>query len=176
MTTMMQCGAKIGAHTTMTLPHKRIEHGGKVYFVATFPEGDLSVHEWRSHYQEGYGGSRITFLLEDGTYETVTGPFECNDMFDFGRAEMLKEKFGLVARPTAVRIRIGKHLCRSLAKKPMEVEYEDGSLSCEPIGPRILALLDRGFSEHAEWQLEYRGGSIYPYPGTIRDYVQLCGH
>jgi hypothetical protein len=166
-------GVKLGGgHTSLTLKHKRLEIGGKVYFVATFPEGDLSIHEWSPRNQHGYGDSKITFLLDDGTYETVKGPFCCNDLFNFGRAEMLQKQFGIERKPSACKLRIGKNLARyGLSKGPKEVDYEDHAFSCQPIDKRIASLLSQGFLETAEWEIEYRGGSCYPYPGTIRDYL-----
>jgi hypothetical protein len=158
----------------MTLPHKRLELGGKVYFVATFPEGDLSIHEWTPSYQQGYGGSRVTFLLEsDGDepiYETVKGPFSCNDMFDHGRAKMLRERFGLEAKPVAFLLRVGRGLC-SYSSTPRDIQQEEPVLSCGPIGPRIQALLDAGASMEAEWEIKFRGGSRFLAPDEVAEYL-----
>jgi hypothetical protein len=170
-------GVKLGDYTTMTLPHKRLELGGKVYFVATFPEGDLSVHEWLPSYQEGYGASRVTFLLEDGSYETVKGPFSCNDFFDHGRAKMLKERFGLEAKPTACRIRAGLNLSSysCLRRGPREVHAEELALSCDPLKPRVQRLLEQGAALSDQWEFEYRGGSHFPQRDTLEE-ILSDGH
>jgi hypothetical protein len=154
----------------MTLPHKRLELGGKVYFVATFPEGDLSVHEWRPGFG-GYGNSEVTFLLDDGSFQTVRGPYSCNDLFDFGRAKMLKERFGLEAKPAACRIRAGLNLSpySCLRKGPQEIHAEETGLSCDPLKPRIERLLSQGASLSDEWELVYRNGSHFPQRDTLEE-------
>jgi hypothetical protein len=157
-------------HTTMTLPHKRLELGGKVYFVATFPEGDLSVHEWKAGFQ-GYGNSEVTFLLEDGSFETVRGPHGCNDLFDFGRAKLLKKRFGLEAKPTACRIRAGLNLSGYACFRdgPREVHAEEDGLSCDPLKPRVERLVSEGASLSDQWEFEYRGGSHFPQREAIEE-------
>lgn len=165
-------GVKIGSTTTMDLPHRRIEMQGKVYYVATFPEGDLSVHEWSSRYQEGYGGSLVTFLLDDGTLETVKGPFDCNDIFDHGRRELLRNVHGIESKPTAVKIRVGTKLRGYFDRNAEEsVIYEDQSLSCESLSDRIVALLAQGISCDAQWQLVYRNHYRTLQRGEIKAYI-----
>ena len=163
---MKLSGVRIGTETTMTVKHRRIDYAGKVYFIATFPEGDLSIHEWSKNNQNGYGGSLVTFLLEDGAFETVKGPFECNDAFDFGRREILKNVFGIISEPTAVKICVGKNLCNYISRDKKEIIYEDKNFSCEPIKERIKTLFNNGISDDLEWALIYRGCIRYFRPGT----------
>lgn len=155
-------GVKIGDDTTMTLPHKRLELGGKVYFVATFPEGDLAIHEWNPRYQQGYGGSKVGFLLEDGTFEEVKGPFDCGDIFDHGRSAKISEILGIEAKPAASRIIVGKHLETWAPTGTREVCFEETALSCEPLAPRLEAAMagrKRPFGRMVA--LEHRNSVVY---------------
>lgn len=151
-----------GDKTTMDVPHKRFEAGCLVYFVAIFPEGDMSIHEWNPLDQLGYGGSRVTFLLEDGTLETVRGPFCCNDAFDHGRARMMRERFGVEAKPTAVRLRVGMALGHWTVGK-REVFYAEPALSCDPLGPRLETVFSLVLpcDDRIEVEFEYRGSSSF---------------
>jgi hypothetical protein len=170
-----QHGVKLyGDLHTMNVPHKRFETGGCSYFVAIFPEGDMAIHEWNPRYQMGYGESPVTFLMEDGTFQTVKGPFSCNDAFDGGQSKMIRERFGVDAKPTAVRLRVGRKLCRVWGIRDREVLYEEPALSCEPLEPRLRKVLAMEFQDGAsplEIEFEYRGSSCFKRLDGLREEV-----
>jgi hypothetical protein len=70
-------------HQKFTIPIPWNKTCGKTvtYYIAPIPtEGlrstsDFQIHEKISGNDEGYGGSTLKFLMEDGTIEEVKGPF-----------------------------------------------------------------------------------------------------
>lgn len=81
--------------TTMDIPHRVVQHAGSTFFIGRYPEGDYCIHEWSSYNQQGYGNSDVTFLLEDGTFRTVHGPFSCAGVFDHGVAAKIAYVTGI---------------------------------------------------------------------------------
>lgn len=152
-------------HTTMDLPHKRLEIGGNVYYVATYPDGDLAIHEWSPFDRQGYGGSFVTFLLEDGSFETVRGPYHGGDIFDFGK-EALVAKHGITGKPSASRIVIEQD---GPYGKPKAIYWQEDRMSCEPIGPRLKAALDRELPADRVVKLVYRNSIRHLTPYSLRD-------
>lgn len=75
--------------TTMDIRHRVHEGLGYAYFFAKFPAGDYAIHSWRERDQAGYGGRMISFLMVDGSYRTVRGPFIHMGYFDHGIPQML---------------------------------------------------------------------------------------
>jgi hypothetical protein len=63
--------------TTMTTPHKLVKLEGVSYFIGKCRAGDYVIHSWNLlGLTDGYGGSTICFLLDDGYEEEVVGPYE----------------------------------------------------------------------------------------------------
>ena len=68
--------------TTMNTPHRVVRAASgddvenEIYFIAQLPLGSYVVHCWSSNDASGYCGSELTFLTEDGSFETVKGPYE----------------------------------------------------------------------------------------------------
>lgn len=69
--------------------HKKVKYRGNTYYISRYKEGDAHIHESRPYDKQGYGGDIIKFLLEDGTIDEVRGPYCCDGLFDFGKAEKL---------------------------------------------------------------------------------------
>jgi hypothetical protein len=61
--------------TTMTTPHKVVEYDGTTYFIGKCQAGDYVVHEWRLSDSNGFGGSTVTFLCDNGYEREVKGPY-----------------------------------------------------------------------------------------------------
>ncbi len=158
-------GVMIGEKlTTMDVPHKRFDHSGKRYYVATYPEGDLVIHEWSPTDNQGYGGSQITFLMEDGSFETVRGPYHGGDIFDFGREE-IAARHGITGKPSAFRISI-------VSRKDFwncEIYWQEPALSCEPMKPRLEAAVATGIPEGHVVRIDYRNSSYYMTPYRLSD-------
>jgi hypothetical protein len=146
--------------TTMDIPHKRIQHGGKVYFVGVFPEGDLAIHEWSPTYQKGYGGSLVTFLLDDGTTETVRGPFSCGDIFDQGRSGILKNGYGITGKPPACKITVGRNLWgHAVYGRKAEMMFQESALRCDSFMGRLREAVNRPLPVDYEVRVEYRNSA-----------------
>ena len=61
----------------MTTPHKLVKLEGVSYFIGKCRAGDYVIHSWNLlGLTDGYGGSTICFLLDDGYAEEVVGPYE----------------------------------------------------------------------------------------------------
>ena len=71
--------------TTMNTPHRVVRAASgddvenEIYFIAQLPLGSYVVHCWSSNDASGYCGSELTFLTEDGSFETVKGPYEMSN-------------------------------------------------------------------------------------------------
>lgn len=95
--TRMARGAVIDKELGMatdTSPHRKIRSGAEVFYFTRFPEGDYAIHTWNYRDQNGYGGDVIRFLMEDGTYDEVKGPFDRKGLYDHGAAKRLAEAAG----------------------------------------------------------------------------------
>lgn len=125
-------------HTTMTLPHRKFCVGGDTYYVATFPEGDLAIHRSFTTNKEGYGGSLVRFLMEDGAHEDVLGPFECQGLFDHGLRERLRQELGGAAELSATRLVLGRNLS-AYSSGPREEIFAEEAMSCRDVRQRLAA-------------------------------------
>ncbi len=97
--------------TTIDVPHKRVSYGGTTFYIGRFPEGDYAIHKTGD--KNGYAGQMVEFLMEDGTYEAVKGPYSCAGLFDFGTAERMASVTGIPdIAVKATRLTIGKNLSR----------------------------------------------------------------
>lgn len=119
------------------VPHRKFSHGGDTYYVARLPEGDYSIHRRYANNDQGYGGSVVNFLMEDGTFEAVKGPFSCAGVFDHGVARKLAELMGeeSIAK-SLTKLTIGRNLW-AYASAPMEVVFEEDEWSLTPWTDRI---------------------------------------
>jgi len=159
--------------TTMDVPHKRIEHGGKVYFVGVFPEGDLAIHEWSPTYQEGYGGSLVTFLLDDGTFQTVRGPFSCGDIFDNGRSNLLRDRYGIEGQPPAFKIAVGRNLWSyHVYGRPAEVLFQEPAMQCGSFLSRLREAVNRPLPADYDVRIEYRNSARVLRREEVAEYMQ----
>lgn len=150
--------------TTTDIPHKVFQYGGYTYFVARHPEGDFAIHEW-GRYQEGYGGSNVDFLLDDGTIRTVKGPFSKAGCFDFGIAMKLAELMGVPdIAVIAHRLTVGTNLTLAAfgMSKP-SIVYDEPSFSIEPFRNRL-----RPEWAGLEVQIHNRTGSSF---GKVEDFL-----
>lgn len=137
-----QSGVRLGDHhRTTTLPHRKFHADGHTYYVAAYPEGDLALHEAHSRDKTGYGGSIVTFLMEDGSYEDVRGPFSCNDLFDNGRRNRLAQHLGEAAGKQATRIVLGYHLSCCESHKRQEL-FSEPRLTCDPLLSRLVTAVN----------------------------------
>lgn len=157
--------------TTMQVPHRRIDRsGGCCWYVATMPEGDQIIHEWSPRDCGGYGGDWITFLMEDGTHETIRGPYSCSDAFDHGRLESLKQYGYAVAGP-AFRIVVGRNLW-CYAKGPKEVLFEEPRLACGDLAIRLAHATARSLPDDYEVVVRYRNSDRFLRHGDVKEILR----
>lgn len=136
-TTKQQYGVHLSdEHTTMTLPHRKFSSRGYTYYVATYPEGDLAIHESHPTDKQGYGHSMVTFLMEAGNLEDVLGPYECQGMFDHGRRRQLADQLGPAAKLRATRLVLGRNLW-VYSRGPRQELYAEPTMTCDDFGERL---------------------------------------
>lgn len=150
----IDCDNKI---TTMDVPHKRVVSGGTVYFIGRFPEGDYAIHKSHPRDKNGYGGSEISFLLEDGTIETVKGPYSCLGHFDFGTLELCAKLTGIAdINNTVSRIEVGKKVKSCIEPHEEGIVYRETKFVLGDWKDRIKQeWMDCGLTA----QIHIRGGS-----------------
>ena len=117
-------------HKKVVVPDKYWKGKDDVYYIARYPEGDAHIHISYPVDKGGYAGSEVRFLLEDGTIETVKGPYCCDDFFDFGTAKKLSELLGDESiTQKAYRLVVGKNLRgmydSSKGKEKEEIIYQE---------------------------------------------------
>lgn len=162
-------------HTTMQIPHRRLDRpSGVRWYVATMPECDLVIHEWSPGDQGGYGGDEITFMLEDGSYETVRGPYCCSDIFDPGgrRLEQLAQE-GFVFQGPAFRITVGRNVswyCRG----PKEVIFEEPALACGELALRLAHATARTLPDDYEVRVDYRNSGRVLRPDDVKEILRAA--
>lgn len=156
-------------HTTMTLPHRRIDDGRRRFYVATFPEGDLAIHEWSPTDQHGYNGAAVTFLLENGDFEVVRGPYNCAGAYDHGRSLYLEQKHGMVGKLPACRIVVGRGLA-GLMNQGQVVICQEPVMACGDFRER-LRLLIGGVELPVDFdvRIEHRGCHSYMSAKAVRE-------
>lgn len=161
------CGVYINPETkltTMDVPHKVVDCGGAIYFIARHPEGDYAIHRWSTRDQNGYGAMEVTFLLDDGSLRTVKGPYSTQGPFDFGTAERMAQMTGIAdIAAKAYRLAVGRNLW-SYAPGPREIVFEEPQFVLGDIRPRVKA----------EWlglelRIESRGGYRF---AKVADFVE----
>lgn len=160
-------------HTTMQIPHRRLErHSGMRWYVAEMPEGDLVIHEWSPRDGGGYGCDLVTFLLDDGSYETVRGPYSCSDIFDAGgRRLKALEQEGFVVRGPAFRIVVGRNLsCCSRGNR--EVLFEESALACGGLALRLAHATARTLPEDYEVLVRYRNSDRVLRPDDVKEILR----
>lgn len=146
------------------VPHKKVSIPNKrgafnVYYISRYPEGDAHIHVSYPHDKEGYAGSTINFLMEDGSIESVEGPFCLDGMFDHGASKMLAE---LLKDPSIAkkcyRLTVGVNLSVLSAKSTQEIIYQETEFNFGDLNERIKP----------EWeglraQIEGRGFTAYKH-------------
>lgn len=144
--------------TTMDVPHKVLQAGGKTYFVGRYPEGDYCIHEWNPRIQDGYARRHVTFLLEDGSFRTVRGPYSKAGLFDFGAAALVavglnQEDIGR----KAYRLTIGRDIVKAAwGSAKAEIVHDEPSFVLgdwrERVRPEWAGL---------EIRVNIRGGAVF---------------
>jgi hypothetical protein len=145
--------------STMDIPHHKIKRGADTWYVAKMPEGDYIIHEHLPRYQQGYGGSMVTFLLDDGTYETVKGPFSRAGAFDHGALDELA-KHGFKHNGQAFKLIVGTGLW-PYSGGDRNVVHEEPELAVGRYKERLAALIDRALPDGWEVELRTRCGGRY---------------
>lgn len=152
--------------TTMQVPHKRLDRpGGVRWYVATMPEGDLIIHEWSPRDRGGYYGDEISFLMEDGTVESVAGPYSCSQPGDRRFAELRAE--GFVVPEPAFRLVVGRNLF-AYSGGPAEVAFEEPARSCGDLALRLAHATARTLPRNYEVAIHYRGLTRYLRPDDVQ--------
>lgn len=98
---------------TTDVPHKKIIHNGHTWMIAPLPAGDFVFHRYHFRDRNGYGGSIVDFLMDNGEIESLMGPYVCYSPSDFGtaiEAERLTGISGVLVQ--ASKITVGKNLGR----------------------------------------------------------------
>ena len=115
------------------------KYDGLAYFIAPFPEGDYVVPSWDPAWQNGYCGAQVTFLLENGTFKTVKGPYKANPKW--GTLESLANHLSrpeLLNNARTFKV-VRKYDSRGSFNWTMkEIVYTETIRSIEPIKPKIL--------------------------------------
>ena len=91
---MKQGPVCIGDSDSMKMPHKKYKSSRQTFYVTQYPEGDYCIHGTAGG-GEGYGGYRVEFLMEDGTTEVVTGPFNVSTFLYGSEKEELAKLMGV---------------------------------------------------------------------------------
>jgi len=124
---------------SMSTPHRIVgassdddlEH--EVRFIAQLPLRNYVVHAWSSKDTDGYCGMNITFLTQNGSFETVKRPF----LMSFGwkdykklvKAIQLPELYNVVCK-----ISVGTYTAEDKFKtKLVNIVLEEQVMSFEPI-------------------------------------------
>jgi hypothetical protein len=127
-------------HKKISIPNKYWKGKNDIYYVSKYPEGDAHIHVSYPVDKNGYAGSEMDFLLEDGTIETVRGPYCLDGAFDFGESKMLAELLNddtLTIK--AYRLVVGKNLkgCCGSPKAKEEIVYQEIDMVAGDINNRI---------------------------------------
>lgn len=123
---------------TGLIKHRKIEFGGKTYYLGKFPEGDWHIHVVEPYSQDGYAGGTINFPMEDGTMESRVGPFCCDGSFNCGLREKLAvELDDETLLREATRLTVGRELSSWKVVNPADIVYEEEAKSIKPWRDRI---------------------------------------
>lgn len=119
----------LGGSTKLTsdnVKHRKIKCGQDVYYIARMPEGDFYWHVSYPTNKEGYGGDNIDFLLEDGTIETVKGPFGSSSFaHNMGNPESATGFPDI--RTVATRLIVGRGLEPFDSEQKKEIVFEEST-------------------------------------------------
>jgi len=127
----------IGDSDSMKMPHRKYKGSRQTFYVTRYPEGDYCIHGTAGG-GEGYGGYRVEFLMEDGTTEVVTGPFNVSTFLYGSEKEELAKLMGVQATElnSASRLKFGRNL--SAYSKPKEVVHEETQFTVGDWRGRVL--------------------------------------
>ncbi len=132
-------GVFLGCHTQSksdNTKHRKIQYGGTTYYIAIMPEGDFFWHASYAAYKDGYGGSVIDFLLEDGTIESVKGPFSSSSFaYELHDAAKVTGFPGIANRVTM--LVAGRNIHSYSAKGKPEIVFEEKTFVLGDWGSRI---------------------------------------
>ncbi len=152
---MKQGPVCIGDSDSMKMPHKRYRGSRQAFYVTQYPEGDYCIHG-RAGGGRGYDGYRVEFLMEDGTTEVVTGPFNVSRLLFGSEKEELAKLMGVQAADlnSATRLKFGRNL--SAYGNPKEIVHEETQFTVGDWRSRVtaefagleLAVVCRGVIRH----------------------------
>lgn len=150
--------------TTRNTPHKKVTIGSYTHYFAQLPAGDWMRHVHDSGNERGYCGDMVEFLLEDGTTETVKGPFQCCGSLshDSYYLESLIDATGMEElRTMASKITVGRRLL-GLTNVGPEIVYQEDEMSIIPITDRLLPEWNG-----LELKIQLRGETKYSTVGEL---------
>lgn len=148
---------------TNAVPHKKIHHAGFIWMIAPLPAGDFAFHRQHLRDQNGYGGSVIDFLMEDGEIESLRGPYHVHELSEFGthlEAEKITGILGVLAQAT--KITVGKNV--GYFGTDPQIVYRETEWKLGNWKTRVKAEW-----KGLEFRIECRGMVVYPSKSDIAD-------
>ena len=130
----------IGDQNSAQVPHRKCQVADQTFYVAQYPEGDYCIH-MADRSQQGYCGDVITFLMEDGSIESVKGPFRIGgsvQIYQFTKY-MIADELGIDRAEfcrQAARLTVGRGLWKTMAKD-QEVVHRETTFSMQPLHERL---------------------------------------
>lgn len=124
--------------TTWNTTHEVVVLDGSTYFIAQYPEGDFFIHGWNPRKQGGYCGQEKVFLLRDGSFRAVKGPYQMSPSFR-DHAALVQHLSRPELNKRARRFKVGRtdNTVSGYSWKMKEVVYEEAVLTLGPIVPKI---------------------------------------